>query len=65
MLGMSEGSVNETALGDAPRRRVRHDPAVSKGDDAIRQSSRESRVAKPNDDGVPGRAPLGDPRTRL
>ena len=35
MLGMSEGSVNETALGDATRRRVRHDAAVSKGDHAL------------------------------
>src|SRR5215467_9143457 len=61
MLGMSKGSVNETALGDATRRRVRHDATVTKGDDALGHSSRESSVAKSNDDGVSGPAALGDP----
>ena len=65
MLGMSEGPVNETALGDAPRRRVRHDSTVAEDDHALGQALRQHRVAKTHDDGVPGRAPLGDPPTRL
>jgi len=38
MLGMSEGSVNETALGDAARRRSRHDSAASQYYRSFRQA---------------------------
>jgi hypothetical protein len=39
---MSKGAVNETALGDAPRRHVRHDSARAKHHGALRQASRQN-----------------------
>ena len=64
MLGMSEGAVNETALGDAARRRVRHDSAASQYDRALRQARCQNRVAHGDQDGVAGLASLVDPRPK-
>ena len=64
MLGMSEGAVNETALGDAARRRVRHDSAASEYDRSFRQSRCENRVAHGDHDGVAGLASLANPGSK-
>ena len=42
MLGVSKGAVNETALGDAPRRHVRHHSAGAQNHGALRQARCQS-----------------------
>ncbi len=61
MLGVSKGAVNETALGDAPRRHVRHHSARAKHHGALRQASGQRWVAQRDQDSVAGLTTLGDP----
>lgn len=61
MLGAWEGAVNETALGDAPRRHVRHHSARANDHGALRQAIRQRWVAQRDQDSVAGLTTLGDP----
>jgi hypothetical protein len=61
MLGVSKGAVNETALGDAPRRHVRHHSARAQNDRALGQAGRQRWVAQRDQDSVAGLTTLGDP----